>query len=272
MPDAPEGFLTRRHRGIQKDRALLKRLEALVAAGKLDDPEGNAALRTHFQQLTEKFLVPLNRYFQTLVPPRSSTPSRAGTPVPSSNPSQPGHRPNTTSVPSPVLPPPPALSLSALRPFSLPTFLSHLKTHGPNPLAFKNRGLQTKSRVESDFYSSFCMGGCFAGWLAARVESLGIAVASMSGDRLAGGMGTSSFNLPAAGHEPESSSDASETSMSGMSDPRTSMGSSTHSGLSSELEVETPRPGANKQPVFAPAPNVPDTPTAVRNMEALSMN
>lgn len=105
-------------------------------------------------------LVPLNRYFQTLVPPR--------TPVPTSP--QPGR--------SAVPPPPPALSLSTLKPFSLPAFVSHLKTKGPNPLSFKTKGLSTKSRVESDFYSSFCMSPCFASWLSARVESLGIAVAS----------------------------------------------------------------------------------------------
>lgn len=34
--DAPEGFVSRRQRGVLKDRALLKRLEGLVAEGKLD--------------------------------------------------------------------------------------------------------------------------------------------------------------------------------------------------------------------------------------------
>ncbi|KAK4685933.1 hypothetical protein P7C73_g4202, partial [Tremellales sp. Uapishka_1] len=151
-PEQPEGFISRRHRSIQKDRVLLKRLEALVAEGKLDDPAGNEALRTHFQQLTERFLVPLNRYFQTLIPLQSS-PNPAATPI---------------IMPSP--------SPSPIRPFSLPTFLSHLRTHGPNPLNFKAKGLSTKSRVESDFYAAFCMGGCFAGWLSGRVDSLGLAV------------------------------------------------------------------------------------------------
>jgi hypothetical protein len=36
--------------------------------------------------------------------------------------------------------------------------------------------LSTKARVESDFYASFGMGGCFAGWLAGRIDSLGLAV------------------------------------------------------------------------------------------------
>lgn len=34
--DGPEGFITQRHRSISKDRPLLKRLEAVVAAGDLD--------------------------------------------------------------------------------------------------------------------------------------------------------------------------------------------------------------------------------------------
>lgn len=222
-----------------------------MAEGKLDDPAGNAALRTHFQQLTEKFLVPLNRYFQTLVPPRSAAPSGASTPNPSSRPgdiSQLGHQLNVHARGLSVPPPPPALSLSALRPFSLPTFLTHLKNHGPNPLNFKSRGLQTKARVESDFYASFCMGGCFAGWLAARVESLGIAVASsMAGDRLAGGLGTASRNLPAAGYEPDSASETSEAGVSTRSSAESGSGS-----------VGTPRQ-EEKQIVDSP-PSVPDLP------------
>ena len=117
----------------------------------LPDPSGNEALRAHFQQLTEKMLVPLNRYFQTLVPTLSPLPS----PIPRNAPNNP-----------------------SIKPFSLPGFLSHLRTHGPNPLSFRTRGLSTKARVENDFYASFGMSPTFAGWLAARVESLGLAVAA----------------------------------------------------------------------------------------------
>ena len=97
-------------------------------------------------------LVPLNRYFQTLVPTLSPLPS----------------------------PPPPmnVLHNPSIKPFSLPGFLSHVRTHGPNPLSFRTRGLSTKARVENDFYASFGMSPTFAGWLAARVESLGLAVAA----------------------------------------------------------------------------------------------
>lgn len=35
-PDVPEGFLSRRHRSVHKDPALLKRLQAAVAEGNLD--------------------------------------------------------------------------------------------------------------------------------------------------------------------------------------------------------------------------------------------
>jgi len=155
---------------VQKERALLKRLEALVAEGKLDgksglglmfghgaeytvDPAGNEALRAHFQQLTEKMLVPLNRYFQTLVPTLSPAPS-----------------PNPGIV----------TDNSTIKPFSLPAFLTHLRTHGPNPLLFRTKGLSTKARVENDFYAAFGMSASFAGWLGARVESLGLAVAAQT--------------------------------------------------------------------------------------------
>ena len=96
-------------------------------------------------------LVPLNRYFQTLVPTLS---------------------PN----PSPSLGP----GAGGIKPFSIPSFLSHLKTKGPNPLTFRNKGLTSRTRVENDFYTSFCMSPTFAGWLASRVDSLGLAVAAQS--------------------------------------------------------------------------------------------
>lgn len=113
----------------------------------LIDIEANEALRTHFQQLTERFLVPLNRYFQTLVPAPSLSAATASGGV-------------TTTI----------------KPFSLPAFLTHLRSTGPNPLAFKNKGLSMKSRVENDFYASFGMSPTFAGWLSGRIDSLGSAV------------------------------------------------------------------------------------------------
>jgi hypothetical protein len=38
--DQPEGFISRRHRSVQKNRPLLKRLETLVAQGDLDGELG----------------------------------------------------------------------------------------------------------------------------------------------------------------------------------------------------------------------------------------
>ncbi|KIR34079.1 hypothetical protein I352_03312 [Cryptococcus deuterogattii MMRL2647] len=181
--EEPEGFISRRTRSVQKDRVLLKRLEKLIAEGKLDDPAGNEALRTHFQQITERFLVPLNRYFQTLVPPRTPQPnSRTSSPFPTSSTSS-INTPTPASThlspfpqfshPSPTFSLHTATSTAGIRPFSLPTFLSHLRTSGPNPLLFKTKGLTSKSRVENDFYANFCMSPGFAGWLAGRVDSLG---------------------------------------------------------------------------------------------------
>lgn len=98
-------------------------------------------------------LVPLNRYFQTLVPTLSPNPSLSASGV-------------------------------GIKPFSIPAFLTHLKTKGPNPLTFRNRGLTSRTRVENDFYTSFCMSPTFAGWLASRVDSLGLAVAAQSNTML----------------------------------------------------------------------------------------
>ncbi|WWC91689.1 uncharacterized protein L201_006635 [Kwoniella dendrophila CBS 6074] len=189
MRDQPEGFLSRRHRSIQKDRVLLKRLEGLVAEGKLDDPDGNEALRTHFQQLTERFLVPLNRYFQTLVPTLGSTPI-------SSTSISPSHSPAGT--PSPLASAS-ASSAGVIRPFSIPNFLTHLRNHGPNPLLFKTKGLSTKSRVENDFYASFCMSSTFARWLESRVDSLGLALTSHHHHQVSNNLmvpGRSNHNTP----------------------------------------------------------------------------
>jgi hypothetical protein len=82
--------------------------------------------------------VPLNRYFQTLVPTLSS---------------------NNQDIKS----------------FSLPAFLNQLKI-GPNPLSFRQKGLSSKTRVESDFYTRFCMSQTFSGWLSSKMISIGSVV------------------------------------------------------------------------------------------------
>ncbi len=90
--------------------------------------------------MTEKMLSPLNRYVTSLIPPPTS--------------------------------------MESLRPFSLPDFLVHLKSTAPNPLRFRSKGLTLKGKVESDFYTSFCMSSAFAGWLEVRTDSLQAARAS----------------------------------------------------------------------------------------------
>jgi hypothetical protein len=113
-------------------------------------------------------LVPLNRYFQTLVPTLS---------------------PNPAALPSTTAPP------ATLKPFSLPAFLAHLRTHGPNPLAFRTKGLSSKARVESDFYAAFCMSPTFAGWLHARINSLGLVQTSTTLDVTPKPPGSAKFGL-----------------------------------------------------------------------------
>nr|XP_031861745.1 uncharacterized protein CI109_002978 [Kwoniella shandongensis]KAA5528817.1 hypothetical protein CI109_002978 [Kwoniella shandongensis] len=223
LRDQPEGFVSRRHRSVSKDRALLKKLELLVTEGKLDDPEGNEALRTHFQQLTERFLVPLNRYFQTLVPTLS-------TPTPSPIPASPLSTYSSASNSH--------LGTTSIRPFSLPAFLTHLRNHGPNPLAFKTKGLSTKSRVESDFYASFCMSATFARWLAARVDSLGLAFAAQSSGG-ATGTGTGSGSTLAVPGQPRQSSSSPQSTSTSTRSPTTS--ASRHSpSPSSSNKYSTP--------------------------------
>jgi hypothetical protein len=134
------------------------------------DIEANEALRMHFQQLTERFLVPLNRYFQTLIP--ATTSSRR----------------------------------SDIKPFSLPSFLAHLRSTGPNPLAFKTKGLTMKSRVEHDFYATFGMSPTFSGWLSGRIESLDSAIRAQStGNSTEGRQPMGLFGL---GHGGSGASDA----------------------------------------------------------------
>jgi hypothetical protein len=182
---------------------LLKRLETLVTGGRFDgkreavpslhctanplDIPGNDALRTHFQQLTEKMLVPLNRYFQTLVPTLSPNPSDLSLAAGPTQSTQPG----ATG---------PSQGINTLKAFSLPSFLSHLKTRGPNPLSFRTRGLTSRARVEGDFYASFCKSPTFAGWLAARVDSMGLAVAQQSNSIYGG----STLAVPPSGVSPSS--------------------------------------------------------------------
>lgn len=154
----------------------MKKLEDLVAAGKLDgeqsssekgsrnvlnslgpsDAAGNETLRTFFIQLTEKMLAPLNRYVSSLIPPVGYVWSC------SFDRGHHGayHSPDVDSSPE------------GIKPFALTAFLHHLKAMAPNPLQFRSKGLTTKGKVETEFYTAFCKSPGFAGWLRNRLVSL----------------------------------------------------------------------------------------------------
>lgn len=92
--EAKEGFKTKRKRVVHKDKVSLKRWEGAVGSPEASctshapppslsqhhtDYVGlhfltssarqlNDELRFHFSEMTEKFLFPLNRYFETLIP------------------------------------------------------------------------------------------------------------------------------------------------------------------------------------------------------------
>ncbi|CDZ98589.1 Uncharacterized conserved protein [Phaffia rhodozyma] len=132
-----ESFQSKRKRQVSKDRILLKKLEAVVAAGDLQNPEANDQIRFHFADLTEKFLQPLNRYFASLIP-TDLTPD-------SSN----------------QLPP--------LKPFSSASFLSSLRAHG-SALSFRKSGLGSTTGSAQSFYDTFLKSKHFGVWLARRCE------------------------------------------------------------------------------------------------------
>jgi len=75
LPGPVPGWKTKTHkRYISKDRSLLKTLEqALLTSDSEAQREPALALRRHFASRTTEFLVPLNRYLNTLIPSPSSS-------------------------------------------------------------------------------------------------------------------------------------------------------------------------------------------------------
>jgi hypothetical protein len=57
-------------------------------------------------------------------------------------------------------------------PFSLSAFLQHLKALAPNPLQFRSKGLLSKGKVETEFYTTFCTAGCFMTWYQNHMSSI----------------------------------------------------------------------------------------------------
>ena len=63
-------------------------------------------------------------------------------------------------------------SIAPVTPFSLSTFLHHLKALAPNPLQFRSKGLLSKGKVETEFYTTFCTVGCFMTWYQDHMNSV----------------------------------------------------------------------------------------------------
>lgn len=107
LPGPAPGWKTKTHkRYISKDRALLKTLEKACQKDEKAQIEVSMALRRHFTSRTTEFLVPLNRYLNTLIPaPSAASGSRK------------------------------------LKPFNDANFFASLKIHG-SPLPFKSSGKQ----------------------------------------------------------------------------------------------------------------------------------
>ncbi|KAI8076876.1 uncharacterized protein BX664DRAFT_367385 [Halteromyces radiatus] len=104
--DFVQGVTSKRKGVIAKDRDLLRMLTEATVRGHPPDWLLNNILRHYFVDLTEKFLVPLNRYFSTLVPK------------------------DETSLSQDMKPP-------QLGPFQTDQFIKSLKEYG-SPLPFKS--------------------------------------------------------------------------------------------------------------------------------------
>ncbi|KAG2213794.1 hypothetical protein INT46_005249 [Mucor plumbeus] len=130
-----QGVTSKRKSVISRDRELVKMLTEASVRGYPPDWVLNNILRRHFVDLTEKFLVPLNRYFSTLIPVNISASAEA----------------------------------PRLRPFQTDQFMKSLKEHGPQ-LPFKSTFKTRTSTTDptKELYSQFLKCGNFATWLQQR--------------------------------------------------------------------------------------------------------
>ncbi|PKC76048.1 DUF1630-domain-containing protein, partial [Rhizophagus irregularis] len=130
------GVTSKRKSVIAKDKAILKLLAEAIARGYPPDYLLNNILRRYFVDLTEKFLVPLNRYFSTLIPFHITLSSSQEPPL--------------------------------LKPFKTDVFLKSLQEHGPQ-IPFKSKNFSTTSTdTYLNFYAQFLKCGNFATWLRQR--------------------------------------------------------------------------------------------------------
>lgn len=103
------------------------------------DADGRLSLllRRHFTTRSVQFLVPLNRYLNTLIPQTSANCS---------------HTHNASSTPS-------------LKPFNRDHFFTSLKTHG-SPLPFRS------SAKQKEFYERWLRSPAFGLWMAKQEEAI----------------------------------------------------------------------------------------------------
>ncbi|CAG8464033.1 2903_t:CDS:10 [Paraglomus brasilianum] len=133
--DFVQGVTSKRKPVIAKDKSVLKLTAAAIAKGYPPDYLVNNTLRRYFVDLTEKFLVPLNRYFSTLIPVNVSLSSSREPPQ--------------------------------LKPFKTDCFLKSLQDHG-SQIPFKSKISATSTEVYVNFYQQFLKCGNFATWLHQR--------------------------------------------------------------------------------------------------------
>ncbi|KAI7818200.1 hypothetical protein BC939DRAFT_463610 [Gamsiella multidivaricata] len=130
-----QGVVSKRKGAIAKDTNLLCMLAEATANRSSPDYLLDNILRKHFATLTEKFLVPLNRYFATLVPNDISLSSTSQYPY--------------------------------IEPFKQQTFLKFLSKNPP-AITFKTSTFKSNSEACQSFYKDFLKCGNFATWLRLR--------------------------------------------------------------------------------------------------------
>ncbi|KAF9955937.1 Protein dennd6a [Mortierella alpina] len=130
-----QGLVSKRKGVIAKDTNLLLMLAEATANRSSPGYLLDNILRKHFSTLTEKFLVPLNRYFATLVPSDISLSS-------------------TSQFPH-------------IAPFKPQTFLKFLAKNPP-AISFRTSTFKSNSETCQGFYKDFLKCGNFATWLRLR--------------------------------------------------------------------------------------------------------
>ncbi|KAF9163707.1 hypothetical protein DFQ26_002228 [Actinomortierella ambigua] len=127
-----QGVVSKRKSVIAKDSNLLCMLAEATANRSSPDYLLDNILRRHFSNLTEKFLVPLNRYFATLVPTDISLSS--------------------------------ASQMAMIAPFKQQDFLKYVSKNPP-AFSFKTTAFKSNSEACQNFYKDFMRCGNFATWL-----------------------------------------------------------------------------------------------------------